>query len=322
MKILITGTGLIGCYTAAQLIDSGHEVVLYDLAPHANYIEKVLGKRKVTVRQGDITRIQELVDFQHYCNSDQQIEMVVHTSGLIGGVARANPYSALRTNLIGTIELLEASRRVGVKRIIYASTHGVYALDKIREAPFDERAQLSAESIYGATKLASEHILESFGEASGIQMVALRFTNIYGFGEFVGGSSGGSSFQQLVTAGIEECSITIPPSLIGFGEWLYVKDAALAVQNALEHPLTKTFTLANIGSGVLVDENDIVRTLKEVLPMSKFVASSPKQSSIRLTQRFQPFDMTTARDEIGFSPTFNLIEGIRDYVSVLEDGTH
>ena len=187
MKVLITGTGLIGCYTAVQLIDSGHEVILYDLAPHADYIEKVLGKRKAIIRQGDITRIGELADFQHDCNSDKQVDMVVHTSGLIGGTARANPYAALRTNLVGTIELLEASRRVGVRRIVYASTHGVYALDKIREAPFDERAQLSANSIYGATKLASEHVLEAFGEASGIQMVALRFTNIYGFGEFVGG---------------------------------------------------------------------------------------------------------------------------------------
>lgn len=317
MKVLITGTGLIGCYTAARLIDSGYEVILYDLAPHAAYIEHVLGKRKAEIRQGDITRIQELPDLEQDLASNQRIEMIVHTSGLIGGTARANPYSAMRTNLVGTIELVEAARRAKVRRVVYASTHGVYALDKVREAPFDENAPISAESIYGATKLASEHVLESFAEATGIQTVALRFTNIYGFGEFVGGSSGGISFQQLISAGIEERTISTPPSLIGFGEWLYAKDAALAVKNALEYPLTEPFTVANIGSGVLVDENDIVRTLKAVLPTSKFEASSPMQSIVRSTQRFQPFDLTTAREKIGFSPTFDLADGIRDYVSVM-----
>lgn len=313
MKILITGTGLIGCYTAAQLIDAGHEVVLLDVSPHDEYINNVLQERKVTVRTGDIINVGQLPELQP-SHQGKRIEMVVHTAGIIGGNARANPYAAMRTNLIGTIEVAEAARSVGVQRIVYASTHGVYALEKIRKSPFQEDAPVTADSVYGATKLSSEHVLQAFGETFGMQIVALRFTNIYGYGEFVGGSSGGNSFQQLIMAALNNVKIPIPPSLNGNGEWLYVKDAAIAIQMALEHPLTKLFTLANIGSGVLHDENEIVKSVKAQLPQAQFLTSKIADAPPRSTERYQPFDLGTAQNEIGFYPKFSLDEGIRDYI--------
>lgn len=317
MKILITGTGLIGCYTATQLSDAGHEIVLLDVSPHMEYIKNVLGDRRVTIRTGDIVNIGELTDLKP-SHEGHEIDMVVHTAGIIGGNARTNPYRAMRTNLIGTIELAEAARSAGVQRIVYASTHGVYALNKIRKSPFLENAPVTADSVYGATKLSSEHVLEAFADAFQMQIVALRFTNIYGYGEFIGGSSGGSSFQQLLMAALDNVTIPIPQSLNGFGEWLYAKDAAIAIQQALEHPLTKTFTAANIGSGVLNDENDIVRAVKSQLHGANFLSSKAVGAPLRSTERYQPFDLSTAQNEIGFYPKFTLEDGVRDYIEVLK----
>lgn len=317
MKILITGTGLIGCYAAAQLSDAGHEIVLLDVSPHLEYIKNVLHDRQVTIRTGDIINIGELPDLKP-SHKGSNIDMVVHTAGIIGGNARTNPYGATRTNLMGTIELAEAARLAGVQRIVYASTHGVYALDKIRESPFLENAPVTAASVYGATKLSSEHVLQAFGDAFQMQIVVLRFTNIYGYGEFIGGSSGGNSFQQLLMAALDNVTIPIPQSLNGYGEWLYAKDAAVAIQQALEHPLTKTFTLANVGSGVLNDENDIVQAVKAQIPDADFLSSKAVGAPPRSTERYQPFDLSTAQNEIGFYPKFTLEDGIRDYLDVLK----
>ncbi|TAN28387.1 MAG: NAD(P)-dependent oxidoreductase [Actinomycetota bacterium] len=317
MKILITGAGLIGCYAAARLSDAGHDVVLFDLSPPAEYISNVIAKRDIVIRTGDIVNIRGIPELQpNY--EDDNIDMIVHTAGVIGGNARANPYGAMRTNLQGTIELAEAARLSRVKRIVYASTHGVYDLDKIREAPFVENAPVTAESVYGATKLSSEHVLQAFGRAFGMQIVVLRFTNIFGYGEFIGGSSGGIAFQQLLEAALDSATASIPQPLNGPGEWLYVKDAASAIQQALEHPLIKNFTLLNIGSGVLSDENDIVLATKQFLPKAEFLSSKTQGAPQKSTERHQPFELSAAESEIGFHPQFSLHDGIADFIEELK----
>ncbi len=317
MKILITGAGLIGCYAAAHLIDAGHEVVLLDLSPNEDYINRVLKGRKATVRSCDIIDVRSLPDLQPA--NPERAEMVVHTAGVIGGNARANPYAAMRTNLAGTIELAEAARSAGVSRIVYAGTHGVYELDKVKEPPFLETAPVSAHSVYGATKLSSEHVLRAFGEAFGIHVVVLRFPNVYGYGEFVGGSSGGIAFQDLLVAGMRKVAISIPNLLNGFGEWLYAKDAARAIRNALEHPLEKPFVVANVGNGVLHNEDDIVRAVTSFLPGATFLSSKDAPGNPpRSTERKVAFDLSTAKREIGFYPKYGLDDGIQDYLEELK----
>lgn len=317
MRILITGAGLIGCYSAAQLIDSGHEVVLFDVSPRMGYIGNVLRGREVSVRTGDIVDIGDLPDLQPV-HRIGKVDMIVHTAGVIGGTARANPYGAMRTNLVGTVELAKAAQSAGVRRIVYASTHGVYELEKVREAPFLETAPVSAHSLYGATKLSSEHVLRAFGEAYEIQVTVLRFPNVYGYGEFVGGSSGGIAFQELLVAAMHNVPIAIPQLLNGYGEWLYSKDAARAIQNALEHSITKPYVVANVGNGVLYDENDIVRSVKALFPEAQFRSSRDEDAPPRSTERHVAFDLSTAKREIGYYPRFNLDDGISDHVEELK----
>lgn len=316
MKILITGAGLIGAHAAATLSDIGHDVILFDVSPRTNYLEKVTRGNSIDIRTGDMVDIGKLPEF-HDDQKAVKIDMIVHTAGVIGGNARKDPYAAMRTNLWGTVELCEAARKSGVQRIVYAGTHGVYELDKVREAPFLENAPVSAHSVYGATKLSSEHVLRAFGGAFGIQVVILRFPNVYGYGEFVGGSSGGIAFQKLVGAALDGVSIPIPQNLNGRGEWLYAKDAALAIRQAVEHQVSKSFLVANVGSGSLCDEKDIVRCVKKYISGAEFVESI-EEGDPRSTERFVPFDLSTARDELGYSPSFSLEDGVRDYINELK----
>lgn len=316
MRILVTGAGLIGCYSAARLADAGHSVVLLDVSPNNDYIGKVLHGKGAVVRTTDIANVRELPELQ--ASSADKVDMVVHTAGVIGGTARANPYAAMRTNLVGTIELAEAARASGVRRIVYASTHGVYELDKILQPPFQESAPVSAHSVYGATKLSSEHVLQAFCEAFGMETVVIRFPNVYGYGEFLGGSSGGIAFQQLLLAAMENVTISIPHLLNGYGEWLYVKDAALAVQNALENPLGRKFVVVNVGNGVLHDEHDIVRAVNATLPNAKFLSSRDDAAPPKSTERHVAFDLSTAKNEIGYYPRFSLEVGVRDYLNELK----
>lgn len=311
MRILITGAGMLGCHAAAHLSELGHRVVLYDVAPNSTYIDSIVDGRNVSVCRGEITQIGSLTDVL----LKEKIEGVIHTAGLIGGRAQESPFGGFQVNLGGTLAVAEACRVAGVRRIVYAGTHGVYALDRIRQAPFTESAPTLADTVYAATKLSSEHVLEAFGRAFSIDIISLRFANVFGRGEFKGGSSGGIAFDRMILSAVHGTPAPIGPALIGNGEWLYAKDAANALGKAVTRETNAPgFLVINVGSGILHNEQDFMTAVRTVLPAVQF--SLPKAASApRSTVRHQPFDLSAARKYLDFRPTFDLTEAVRDYVT-------
>jgi nucleoside-diphosphate-sugar epimerase len=120
MRVLITGAGLIGCYTTKELIDRGDEVTFFDLQPSLPYLQKVLGKELPLIR-GDIRELPALIEAMQ----NTRAEVVIHTAELQGNRA---PYFGFQVNLIGTLNVAEAVRLTGVRRLIHASSQGVYDL--------------------------------------------------------------------------------------------------------------------------------------------------------------------------------------------------
>ena len=122
MAILITGAGLVGTHTAQRLLDRGEKPVLYDLAPNRAYMQTVLDVDRVPVVRGDIRDLPHLMQVTR----EHQCDVIVHTAGLIGGRVDEEPYSGLQINLQGTINVLETARVMGARRVLFASTEGVY----------------------------------------------------------------------------------------------------------------------------------------------------------------------------------------------------
>ena len=114
MRILITGCGLIGCYTAKELTERGDEVTFFDLQPNLDYLEKVLG-RELAIIRGDIRELPALIEAMQRTRA----EVVIHTAGLQGN---RTPYFGFQVNLIGTLNVAEAVRLTGVRRLIHASS--------------------------------------------------------------------------------------------------------------------------------------------------------------------------------------------------------
>ena len=126
MKVLITGAGLIGTHTAKELVDCGDDVTLFDVAPKADYIRHVTG-RDLKVVHGDIRDLAALVDaFQRV-----HPECVIHLAASVGEANIQNVYAGFQVNLVATIDVAEAARLTGVRRIVHASTQALTA-PKIR----------------------------------------------------------------------------------------------------------------------------------------------------------------------------------------------
>ena len=310
MNVLITGAGLVGANAAAVLAARGDTVTLVDVAPDEAYVRSVVGAPAVRIERCDVT------DLRALATRAQGAEVVMHTAGLIGSRAQRDPHAAVGVNVGGTANAAEAAHRAGAGRLVYASTHGVYDLDAAGGgATVNETAPTAARSVYAATKLSAEHVLEAASGAYPLDVVVLRFCHLFGRGHYAAGSSGGEAFDALVRRSVAGETGRITTPLAGRSEWLYGKDAGGALARAAVCAAPARFTIVNVGSGRLTGPDDVVAAIRAVVPGARTgAASAPRQ------ERGRPFDLGTAARVLGWAPAYTLESAVADYVAEVRAG--
>jgi UDP-glucose 4-epimerase len=198
MRVLITGAGLIGCHAARELVERGDEVALFDLTPREDYVARVVGGDVRLVR-GDTRELPAILEAVQAARA----ECVVHTAGLIGGNAQQVPYRGFQTNIGGTINVAEAVRLGGVRRLVQASTQGVNDLSQPQTAPLTEEFPVGGDAVYTASKVSCEQVLKAYAAAYQFELAMLRFAGVYGYGHYTGGSGVGQGMHALVQAALE-----------------------------------------------------------------------------------------------------------------------
>jgi nucleoside-diphosphate-sugar epimerase len=301
MRVLITGAGLIGTHTARELIERRDEVTFFDFAPRPDYIRRVTGKDLRVIR-GDIRDLAALVD------AFQQVrpECVIHLAASVGEANINNVYAGFQVNLVATINVAEAARLTGVRRLIHASTQAVYLGEDPKELLYEDSALDSRGRVYNASKLASEHVLKTYAAKHELELALLRFAGVYGYYSVAGGP--GVAVQQAVWDAIAGKPVEL--NVYESVDFIYVKDLAngiaLAVHtSALRHPVY------NLGSGTLTTVEDVEEALRKIFP-------EMKMSRGKLTPARPRMDITRARTELGFNPEYKLEAGLRDYVAELK----
>jgi nucleoside-diphosphate-sugar epimerase len=306
MRVFITAAGMVGCHAARALLDRGDSVAFFDLAPRPDFIRRVVGE-EVQVVRGDVRELPGVLEAVQAFKPD----VVIHTAGLIGGVAQQLPYRGFEINVMGTINVMEAARLSGVRRFVQASTLGVVDRSAPQLAPLTEECQLGGnDGVYGASKVASEQILRAYARHYKMELALLRFAGVYGYGHFAGGSGVGKSTWELVAAAIEG-----KPGVIGSGipdanEMVYVKDLARGVAQAVHAERLPHHTY-NLGTGILVTPDDVVGAIRKTFP--GFAAARPAgYAGGKGSKVLQPFDISRAQAELGYEVHFDLEVGLRD----------
>ena len=277
MRILLTGgAGFIGSHTAVEMVQSGHEVVIYDNfynsdASVLDRLEKILGKR-VPFEEGDVRDYERMLEvLKHY-----KIEAVVHFAGLKAvGESVEKPLEYYDNNICGTIALLRAMKEADVKRIIFSSSATVYGTPQY--LPLDENHPLSVTNPYGRTKLQIEEILEDLCVSDPEwSAVCLRYFNPIGAHEsgLIGENPQGTPNNLLpyvarVAAGQLE-SVRVfgndydTPDGTGVRDYIHVVDLAKGHVNAAQYSLThKGWIAINLGTGVGYSVLDIIHAYEK-----------------------------------------------------------
>ena len=293
MRVLVTGgSGFIGSHVVDKLRARGHEPLIYDLRPspwhERGSVETVLGS---------ITDREALERALHSCDAVAHLAAVADVNDV-----HAEPEDAERVNARGTVTVLEAARRAGVKRIVYASTIWVYS-DCAEEA-VDEDTLLPAPShLYTSTKLAGELYCKAYQELYGIDYTILRFGIPYG---------PRAREAAVIPAFVGKALRGEPLTLAGDGgqsrRFVYVEDLADGVALGLEEVASNR--VYNLASDENVTIKQIAETVKELVGNVEIVYTPARPGDFG----GKIVCSARARQELGWSAATPFSEGVRRYV--------
>jgi dTDP-glucose 4,6-dehydratase len=179
LRIVVTGAeGFIGSHLAEALLQAGHEVtayVLYNSLNSSGWLDHkdFSGKNQIRVIAGDVRDADSIQAAVH------GHDVVIHLAALIAiPYSYQAPRSYLETNVIGTLNVLEAARRAGVSRVVHTSTSEVYGTAQY--VPIDEKHPLVGQSPYSASKIGADQLAHSYWASYGVPVSTVRPFNTYG----------------------------------------------------------------------------------------------------------------------------------------------
>ena len=259
MKCLVTGgCGFIGSHVIDSLLREGYEVVVIDnlstgRLENINHLE---GNKNFEFINLDIRKKDEIEEVF----SDKKFDYVFHLAAQMNvRESVKNPQNDAEINLLGLLNLLEASRKNNIKKFVFSSSGGAIYGDGVK-IPTPEIEKEAPCSPYGIAKLCSEKYLFFYNKEYGLNYTALRYANVYGPRQNPKGEAG------VVSIFISKIIDKENPVLNGSGnqtrDYVFVEDVVNANLLALKKDLKGIF---NIGTGKETSVNEIFRKIKSIM---------------------------------------------------------
>ena len=301
MKAVVTGgAGFIGSNIAAALSERGDEVVVLDdlSSGYAANLDRV---PSVKLIEGSI------IDAELTAEVARGAEVVFHHAASVGNKRSIDdPRRDAMTNVLGTVNVLEACRRAGVRKIVYASSAGIFG--ELKELPIGESHPLEPDSPYGASKLAAEKECLAYAKLYDLEAVALRYFNVYGphqrFDQY------GNAIPIFVFQMLRDEGVTIFGDGKQTRDFINVRDVVQANLKAGDsHGVSGAF---NLGSGTRISINALVRLLAGSMAEQPQVRYGPERPG---DVRDSMADISLAASVLGFDPSVALPAGLAEYVA-------
>jgi UDP-glucose 4-epimerase len=266
--VLVTGgAGFIGSHVVDRLLDNGQRVRVLDNLSTGR-------QENLSHREGQVEwHIGDICEREDVLRALAEVDSVVHLAAL-PSVPHSieHPQATHSVNYGGTLQLLEAMRISGVKRIIYASSAAVYR--PFGNQPHREDELPDPSSPYGVDKLAGEFTLAVYARLHGFKSTSLRFFNVYGERQ-----DPASAYSGVITIFVNRIRQGLPITVNGDGnqtrDFVYVKDLASLIVDLL--PRTPTDQVLNVGKGQSETLNELIRILGELLGRPADVQYGPNR---------------------------------------------
>ena len=302
MKTLVTGgAGFIGSNLVDQLVKLGHEVIVLDNLSTGRLQNLNQSKDKIKFVNVNITNNNET-----FANFFNEIDWVFHLAG-IADIVRSikNPGDYFDTNVKGTFNVLEASRKSKVKKFIYAASASCYGIpDKY---PTGENSKIKPEYPYALSKFLGEEMVLHWAKVYDMHNISLRFFNAYGSRSRTTGAYG-AVFGVFLAQKLANKPLTIVGDGKQTRDFIWVIDLVDAAILAAKKG--KNGEIYNLGSGKETSVNKIAKIIggKKI-----FVPKRPGEPNRSMA------DISKIKSQLNWSPKISIEEGVRLLLDRIED---
>ena len=309
MKVLVTGgAGFIGSHLCERLEGQGHSAVIvddlntfYDPALKRQNLAAVCKPDRVVFHQADVCDAEAIDRIFQVSRPDALIHLAAR-AGTRQSVAE--PFLYQDVNVRGTLTMLEACKRHGIGKVIFASSSSVYGI--VDGEPVDETSTVDCPvSPYAATKVAGERLCYTYSHLHGISVVCLRLFTVYGPRQRP---------DLVIRKFMESIDCGRPIRIFGNGmskrDYTYVDDVVDAIVRSLAYECR--FDVFNVGNGSPVALNDLIRLLEDELGRRADIEQCPEQpGDVPATYA----DISKARRVLGYDPVTRFQDGINRTVA-------
>jgi len=298
MKILITGgAGFIGSNLTKRLLNDGHEVVVLDSLLRGNKLDDET-IQKITFYHADVR------DYDAVLKANEGCEVVYHFAAVLGvDIVAESPVETMDVEVIGTRNVVEAAHACGIKKVIYASTSGIYSSTEIVDNVLTEDMLVDPHTSYAMAKRYNELYLKSHFDERGLNSVSLRFFNVYGHNQ---------DNRMVVPRFFEQCISGEDITVYGDGtqtrDFTYVDDTVEACVRLMN---TTGWHIVNISNEAEWCIRDLAREIKEVTNSTSemtFVENAHLKNGYEVERRIG--SSTKLMELTGFKPMITLRQGL------------
>jgi len=293
--ILVTGAaGFVGAAAATALRRQGHDVIGVDLSPGA-----ALDIRACNLC--DPAQLRAAID-------GQRLSAIVHCGAVSGpSLFRDDPGHVARSNIESTINLLEYARQHSVPRFVFASSGSVYGTTPTDLAVVEDRA-LHPSSVYAASKIAGEALVEAYSRQHGLSGVSMRIAAVYGPGRRTP-----CFIRDMILAGLRNEPLAFPFGRNERYHYIHVDDVAAALVRAVAAASfgAAAYTIAADQGITLAALADLVRSIVPGPPITIAPGTDP------LSDPQGPYSLDAIMRDLDWRPAVELAAGIRSYAHFL-----
>jgi len=311
-KILITGgAGNIGSFITDQCLELDHQVIVVDNFYNGKYanIAEHLSKNRISLETIDIAS-NEMVN---YVFEKHKPDYVSHQASLMILDSNKFPHKAIDTNIKGTFNIIQACKDFEVKKLTYGSSASVYG--DPRFVPVTEDHPFDNKTLYGATKIAKEALMQSWAYSNNVPYIGFRYFNIYSERQGIG-----AFYTQVFQKWIHAIHAGEEVVMYGDGEQtldlVHSSDAARANILAMFNDKVRDEHF-NVGTGIETSLKELLAMIEKIIGKKanvKHVDTDPHLVRRRCSS------IKKIRDMLGFEPKICVEEGTRIYVKTLLEG--
>jgi UDP-glucose 4-epimerase len=299
VRIIVTGgAGFIGSHIVDAYLNAGHEVLVLDsLWEHG-------GGRRINVP--------ERANFVHMDIRDESVARIFHefkpqvvshhAAQHSVAISSRDPKYDADVNVIGMLNVLDASVKNGVKKVIFASSGATYGTPE--RLPMDETTPQRPESPYGISKMVTEHYLRFYKNEKGLDFTALRYGNVYGPRQDPNGEAG--VIAIFIGKFLKHQGVRIDSDGDQTRDYIYVKDIAQLNVLALDRGSGGCYA---IGTNTRTSVNDIYHALVDISGFEAPITHAPQRPG---DARDAQFDASLAKKELGWKAQTKIADGMRE----------